>query len=306
MPVPDMLNVPKKRAHDALELQTEHLEGFRKSQQVAYACVSAIHGELQEGMTELQTTALMHVWMHDHGVHEFFHTAFAWFGDRSALPFKRDTEFAPTSRALTPGMPAILDIAPVVNGYSSDVGYACKLGENALHDQMLADLEPHRELILQGVRARRNLSQIYWEVDRLIQRQGYENRHRRYSNRVLGHRVNYVPPHERSQKLVLGFGTPGVKYLLSRVLQRLRGGDNYSPFWNDRPGSDHPPEPGLWAVEPHLGFRGVGVKWEELLVVTENDAFWLDDDLPHVRGWKQRRAATATAKSADHTLEARA
>jgi hypothetical protein len=28
------------------------------------------------------------------------------------------------------------------------------------------------------------------------------------------------------------------------------------------------------------------VKFEELLVVTEDDAFWLDDDLPHVRRWQ--------------------
>ena len=26
----------------------------------------------------------------------------------------------------------------------------------------------------------------------------------------------------------------------------------------------------------------------ELLVVSEDDAYWLDDDLPHVRCWQQR------------------
>ena len=48
------------------------------------------------------------------------------------------------------------------------------------------------------------------------------------------------------------------------------------------------PTPGLWAVEPHLGFRGVGAKFEELLVVTEDDAWWLDDEVPHVRRWQAR------------------
>jgi hypothetical protein len=43
--------------------------------------------------------------------------------------------------------------------------------------------------------------------------------------------------------------------------------------------------PGLWTVGPHIGLAGVGVKFEELLVVTEDDAFWLDDDLPHRRRW---------------------
>jgi hypothetical protein len=46
-------------------------------------------------------------------------------------------------------------------------------------------------------------------------------------------------------------------------------------------------------VEPHIGFRGVGVKFEELLVVTDGDAFWLDDDLPHVRRWRTAVAAGA-------------
>jgi hypothetical protein len=33
----------------------------------------------------------------------------------------------------------------------------------------------------------------------------------------------------------------------------------------------------------------VGAKFEELLVITEDDAYWLDDDLPHVRRWQQRQ-----------------
>jgi hypothetical protein len=49
----------------------------------------------------------------------------------------------------------------------------------------------------------------------------------------------------------------------------------------------------LWAVEPHIGFRDVGVKFEEILVVTERgETYWLDDDLPHVRGWQRRIAAS--------------
>jgi hypothetical protein len=49
----------------------------------------------------------------------------------------------------------------------------------------------------------------------------------------------------------------------------------------------------LWAVEPHLGFHGVGAKFEELLVITDSDAWWLDDDLPHVRRWEERQAMQA-------------
>jgi hypothetical protein len=58
--------------------------------------------------------------------------------------------------------------------------------------------------------------------------------------------------------------------------------------YDNRP--DHPATPGLWAVEPHFGLRGTGVKFEEILVVTENDAHWLDDDLPHVRRFARSSA----------------
>ena len=64
--------------------------------------------------------------------------------------------------------------------------------------------------------------------------------------------------------------------------------EGWSPLWSSGKRSEHPPTPGLWAVEPHLGLRGVGAKFEELLVVTEDDAYWLDDDLPHVRRWQAR------------------
>jgi hypothetical protein len=58
----------------------------------------------------------------------------------------------------------------------------------------------------------------------------------------------------------------------------------------------------MWAIEPHLGFRGVGVKFEELLVVTDADAYWLDDDLPHVRRWA--RAASKAGQRAEQKVVA--
>ncbi|MEV5317569.1 hypothetical protein AB0K92_07850 [Streptomyces sp. NPDC052687] len=56
--------------------------------------------------------------------------------------------------------------------------------------------------------------------------------------------------------------------------------------------SDHPPQPGPWAVGPRPGFRGTGAKSEEILVVTDSrdpeaSAFRLDDDLPHPRRWTE-------------------
>jgi hypothetical protein len=47
--------------------------------------------------------------------------------------------------------------------------------------------------------------------------------------------------------------------------------------------SNERPDPGLWAIEPHIGRDGVGAKWEEMLVVTDTDTYWLDDAVPHLR-----------------------
>jgi hypothetical protein len=66
-----------------------------------------------------------------------------------------------------------------------------------------------------------------------------------------------------------------------------------SPLWAYGEISNHPATPGLWAVEPHIGLRDVGVKFEEILVVAScGDAYWLDDDVPHVRRWQRAAAAS--------------
>jgi Xaa-Pro aminopeptidase len=282
---------------DVTALEPAHIEGFRRSQAIAYECVTAVERELREGMTERDAARMVHEHLQGRGVREYFHRPFAWFGDRTAFTgFRTPLEFFPTGRRLEAGMPVILDVAPIVDGHASDIGYACRLGENPLHDQMLLDLAPYRALIRDGVRARKNLDAIYREVDALIVRQGYKNRHQQYPFRVLAHRVTYVPSEARTERQVAGFGLPALSYLFGRMAQSLRGAAHHSPLWNGGRSSAHPADPGLWAVEPHIGFRGVGVKWEELLVVTESDAYWLDDDLPHVRRFaelenKRRRAA---------------
>src|SRR5262249_15043392 len=82
------------------------------------------------------------------------------------------------------------------------------------------------------------------------------------------------------------FGVGGL-WALGRTVVAAAG-QGWSPLWNDGRGSNHPPQPGLWAVEPHLANGDVGAKFEELLVITEDEAYWLDDDLPHVRAWEAR------------------
>jgi Xaa-Pro aminopeptidase len=268
------------------------LRGFRQVQRLAYACAEAVAARLEPGVSERQAARMQREWLRERGVRDWFHVPFAWFGDRTAFTGLRvPLQFFPTGRRLEPGMPFILDMAPVYEGYTADIGYSGSLGANPLQDRLMADLEAHRELILREVRERRPLREIYEDVDRLMVRQGYANRHRAYPFGVIAHKIGQVRQ-RRWTPHVLGFGTHSLKGLAADALHGHREG--WSPLWSPYRFSDHPPQPGLWAVEPHLGFRGTGTKFEEILVVTdstdpEQSAFWLDDDLPHVRRWAEEK-----------------
>ena len=259
----------------------DDLSRFREVQRLAYACAEAIAERLAPGMTERQAAAEMRRWLTRRGVDDWFHLPFAWFGDRTAFRgLIAPHQFFPTDRKLAVGMPFILDVAPVVDGYAADIGYAGSLGENAAVTRLQADLAAHRALIVEGVRAGRSFRRVYADVDRLLERQGYDNRHRCYPFGVLAHRVERVEGPGANWELA-GFGVRGIGAMLrSLTVGRVAG---WSPLWGPTAASEHPPTPGLWAVEPHLGAGEVGAKFEELLVITEEDAYWLDDEVPHVR-----------------------
>ncbi|MEU9372325.1 M24 family metallopeptidase [Streptomyces sp. NPDC048255] len=273
---------------------TADLSGFREVQRLSYACAEAVAAQLRPGVTEREAARMQREWLRERGVRDWFHLPFAWFGDRTAFTnFKIPLQFFPTGRKLEPGMPFILDMAPVYKGYAADIGYSGSLGLNPVQDRLMSDLRAHRELILEQVRERRSLREIYENVERLMNRQGYANRHRAYPFGVIAHKIDRVKE-RRWSPTAFGFGTQSLKGLAGDALHGHREG--WSPLWSPYRFSDHPPQPGLWAVEPHLGFRGTGAKFEEILVVTdsrdpEESAYWLDDDLPHVRRWAEEKAA---------------
>jgi Xaa-Pro aminopeptidase len=270
-------------------LEESSLARFREVQRLAYDCAIEVGATLSPGITERQAAGRLKQALLARGVDDWLHTPFAWFGDRTAFRgFRSPLAFFPSDRVLAEGMPWILDCAPIRDGYSADIGYAGSLGHNPVFELMMRDLEAYRSLIVDQVSSGATLRDTYLAVDALITRQGYDNRHQVYPGRVIAHQVTRVRSVLPS-KVVAGFG---IRFLqtLGRDLgyERLHG---RSPLWADGKSSDHRPVPGLWAVEPHLGFRDVGVKFEEILVVTEDGAHWLDDDVPHVRRWASALAA---------------
>lgn len=266
----------------------DDLARIREVQQLAYRCAKSVAADLRPGITERQAAARLKRRLVEAGVEDWFHVPFAWFGDRTTLAWRNPLKFFPTRRRLEEGMPYILDVAPVRGGLTADIGYSGVMGDNPVFEQMMADLGEYRTLILDEVRAGNTFKDIYDAVDRLAAKHGYAPAHHMYPGKVLAHQV--WPVSQPGPRTILaGFGNRSLRRLGRSLLVSI--GEGWSPLWNGGSRSDHAPVAGLWALEPHLGFRGVGVKFEELLVVTEDDAYWLDDDLPHVRRW---RAADAT------------
>lgn len=279
----------------AITYSPAELEGFRTAQRLAYRCAETISADLQPGITERAVAAKMHSFLMDNGADDCFHQPFAWFGDRTAfrglIGIKQLGGFNPAfysgSRRLEEGMPYILDCAPTIKGCTADIGYCGVIGENRILDKLMDDLLEYRVLILDLVKQRRPLAEVSRAVDALCARHGYDPRHKAYPFETLAHRIEKLA--DDGKKAHLSFLNFGVRNVTELVRDRIRGAkEGWNPIWNSSDKSNHAPTPGLWAVEPHLGFRDVGAKWEELLVVTEDDAFWLDDDVPHVRRWQQR------------------
>lgn len=278
-------------------LTAQDLSEFRNVQQLAYRCAETIAGELKPGISEKEAAALMKTWLQDHGVRDWFHQPFAWFGPRTA--FKGfdglrhlggfNLAFYPGKQRLEEGMPFILDCAPTLGAYTADIGYSGALGSNLLVERLLDDLMDHRQLILDLVRQRLPLARVSQAVDSLCAHQGTLPRHKAYPFEVLAHRVEKLGERQRGPSIAR-FGLRNIYTLTKNALVTGRR-EGWSPLWSSNSRSEHPPTPGLWAVEPHLGLRGVGAKFEELLVVTGDGAWWLDDDLPHVRRWQARQQA---------------
>lgn len=113
------------------------LQQFSKVQNLAYECVEAVQAQLKTGMTEKDAVRLLREWLAARGVTQMFHDPFAWFGKRAAFKdFWINVKFLPSKTRLQPGMPVILDVAPIVDGYSSDIGYCFVHGGDAEVDKM--------------------------------------------------------------------------------------------------------------------------------------------------------------------------
>lgn len=245
----------------------EDLESFLQCQRLAFRAVKEVAGLITEGWTEQQAAEMVQTYLADSGVKVFFHYPFAWFGERSKFEgMKRYRHALPTQRKIREGEVFILDVAPIYANHSSDVGYTGCVGGNPEFHRAIAFLKELREEIPTFFQEGVDGKTIWETVDRKIRKAHFENAYERYPYSVLGHRVyRYTeggPPlrlWNMGWQAYWSFASRGV---LGQLLNRTFEGDIT----------------GLWAIEPHLGGKDFGAKFEELLVVENGKARWLETD----------------------------
>jgi hypothetical protein len=249
----------------------EDLEGFLRAQRLGYECVVEVSKIIQPGWTEKKTAQMMDTFLHDYGIRSFFHRSFAWFGDRTKFhEFKTYLDFLPSKRQLNEKDVVILDTAPIFQSYGGDIGYTFTLQPHPGLEQAKRDLLDLRVLIQELFSQEVPTSRIWRRVDTEIKLRGYENCYEKYPFSVLGHRLHKVPL-AGLPSFVRPFGWQSYWGLLSRgllpeLLSREHSGD----------------ATGVWAIEPHLGGKDFGAKFEEILVVEKGKAYWLDEEVPHI------------------------
>lgn len=243
----------------------EEKKGFVDCQRLAQSAVREIASLLQQGWSERQAADQIEIYLRDHGVKAFFHKPYAWFGERSRFDgISRYADYMPTDRILRPGEPYILDVAPILHGYVADIGYSDCLGANVAFEEAITFLKQLRREIPSFFSEQLSGGAVCQRIETEMVKAGYDLQHRCYPFSVIGHRV-YITPGGFDWS-ILHFGWQSFWSLLSRGLVGQLLNENHEGDLL-----------GFWAIEPHLGTQLFGAKFEEILVVEANTAYWLEE-----------------------------
>lgn len=266
---------------------TADLERFRAHQRTSFAALEAVAATLKAGETEKTVARRLYKHLKGVGAKNFFHVPVALFGDRTAYPgdFGKLGALA-TDRTLNPGDAVILDAAPIFDGYTVDTSYALRFGEGGVPLELDRALARFRQSILEQVRERLTMREIARQVDGELKALGLENCHRKHIGKVLGHRVTREDHAFLRGRAIWGLAPRQAGWFIYKSYRSSHGEPEHSPNWNHTRQSDCITPDGLWAIEPHVARDGFGAKFEDLLLVQDGQAFYLDDDLPHTRRWQ--------------------
>lgn len=263
------------------------LTRFRELQRLSFFILEEAAAELDDGQTEKEIARDLVLRYRKAGFTSFFHLPVVLFGERCALPGDwKIGNFFPKKKMLTDGDSVIMDASPICDGYLVDTSYSFCYGEDATHREMMANLGEFRTSICNAVNEGQTFKTIADDVLKRFQSLDYEPAHGKHPGEVLGHRAVKLPNLPFAWRIqgfdAIALGWFGFNEKLAKGPLGAK-----SPLWNQSNASDHAPYDGLWLVEPHAGKGAVGAKWEEILVIDQGTARWLDDEPPHVRQWAQ-------------------
>ncbi len=246
----------------------DEIQGFKQAQEIAFKSAIECEHFIKVGWSEKQAANLFEEILRDHGVKNFFHLPFVWFGENTRfVNVRKYRDFAPSNRRLSENEVVILDAAPIYKGFTCDIGHTYSCGENKDYESMRLYLNSLREKIPNLFFEKKSGEEIWSEIDDDIKNMGFENIHALYPFSVLGHRL-----HESVEALgqvrILNFEWNSYWNLLSRGVF----GQILSPHYDGD-------LVGLWAIEPHIGNKKFGIKFEEILIVHRAGAYWLKDHL---------------------------
>lgn len=246
------------------------LEGYRLSEIRAWQAAEAVAQLLHPGMTENHVSKLLVSYLQDSGVQSYFHAPFVWFGKRTAFQgVKNYKEYQPGDNRLRENDPFILDVAPIVNGFVSDIAYAGWVGqptEGQLKMKNCLD-RLYREIPL-FFASSETASEIMDCVEKVVTESELQVIHEDYPFSVLGHRV--IKASENVSSLnILNFGWQAYAGF-------LKSGGTAQLFNRDYRGTLQ----GLWAIEPHLSDGTFGSKFEFIYLHSETYSGWLKDYAP--------------------------
>jgi hypothetical protein len=268
------------------------LSRFRDLQRMSFAILEETAADLVGGETEKDIAHTLVKRYRAAGAGSFFHLPVVLYGERTALPGKWPVgKFFPKSRGLEPGDGVILDAAPLFDGFLVDTSYSSCFGKNDVHLAMMQHLAQYRESVPRAINQGDTMKQIAEQVSKTMITAGYEPAHTKHPGQVLGHRA-IKTPNLPFQLRMQGFDAVSLSWFKLKDSMAMKGLGDKSPLWNGLRASDHQAHDGLWLVEPHAGFGAVGAKWEEILVIENGKAHWLDDDPPHVHQWRQIEAGS--------------
>ena len=263
------------------------LARFRELQRASFSILEETAASLAGGETEKEVGHTLVKRYRAAGAGSFFHLPVALFGERTALPGEwSGGKFFPRSKRLEPNDSVILDAAPIFSGYLVDTSYSFCFGINDAHRTMMQHLAQYRDSVPNAINNGDTFKQIASRVIETMTADGYEPVHTKHPGQVLGHRA-VKTPNLPLQLRLQGFDAVSLTWFRIMDGMAMRGLGRRSPLWNTLEASDHLAHDGLWLVEPHAGQGSVGAKWEEILLIEEGKAQWLDEHPPHVRQWSR-------------------